>query len=259
MPQTPQTQTNFNFLNNANATTSPATMLNNTKTQTFANFANNAQASGGMPSLQSFKNTNATPATPLSKKQIGQERLNQIQNAQNAQDLTKPKYTIGAGFGNYKAQKEAYNAKVNEFNAQNPQGTQLNKVGYFGQEIKPQTLTQEQKSEKGRNIAGWTLAGIDSAVNIANAGMSYANMTKQWEMQNKMYDLAREQQDTENKRYEKREQERLDARDDARSAQKAVFGNREWYDANASQDGEGESTQNNEGENGEDKTAFIRD
>lgn len=122
-----------------------------------------------------------------------------------------------------------------------------------------QNLTPEQKGEKGRNAAGWALAGIDSAVNIANAGMSYANMAKQWNMMDKAWNVSEHQRQIENARYEKREQERLDARDDARSAQNAVFGNRQWHDANAGDSSEGEPSENqNEGESKE-NTAFTRD
>lgn len=120
-----------------------------------------------------------------------------------------------------------------------------------------QNLTPEQKDDRARNIAGWTLAGIDSAVNIANAGMSYANMAKQWEMQNKMYELAAQQQQDEKDRYNKREEERLKARDEAQSAQRAVFGNREWHDPSANQNA-GESSEGNQNAEQE-KTAFERD
>ena len=122
-----------------------------------------------------------------------------------------------------------------------------------------QNLTPEQKGEKGRDAAGWALAGIDSAVNIANAGMSYANMAKQWNMMDKAWNASENQRQIENARYEKREQERLDARDDARSAQNAVFGNRQWHDANAGDSSEGEPSENqNEGESKE-NAAFTRD
>ena len=145
-------------------------------------------------------------------------------------------------------QKQELNAQKAQNLAQNPQAN---------------NLTPEQKAEKGRNAAGWALAGIDSAVNIANAGMSYANMAKQWEMANKAWNASEEQRQIENTRYNKREQERLDARDDARSAQKAVFGNREWHDANANNEGEGnaESSQNqSKGDsNADEKTAFERE
>lgn len=223
MTKTPTTQTNaFNFSNtNSFLSTSPKAnqSFNFSSTQTAS------PANYGIKSSYSLPNAQNAQANNIS--QIAQQN-NPANKALSAKDLQSIEKT------GLKMQKQELK------NAQNPQ------------------LSPEQKSEKGRNIAGWTLAGIDSAVNIANAGMSYANMAKQWDMANKAWNASENQRQIENDRYNKREQERLNARDDARSAQKAVFGNREWHDANASQDGEGKSSQNNEGENG-DKTAFTRD
>ena len=209
-----------------------------------SNALQNAGIKSSFADMKALQNPNTQATQKLSlaqkNKQIGQDRLNSILNAQSAEDLQKPKYQVGAGFGNYRAQKAAYNEQAQKFGIQ-------------------QNLTPEQKAEKGRNAAGWALAGIDSAVNIANAGMSYANMAKQWEMANNAWNASEQQRKIENDRYEKRETERLEARDNAQSAQKAVFGNREWHDANANNEGEGESSPNqNEGENS-DKTAFTRD
>ena len=171
----------------------------------------------------SFANTQATQTPSLS------------QNAGLAKtiELTNPNYTKQDAKAAKQIQKENFKIQQN--------------------------LTPEQKGEKGRNAAGWALAGIDSAVNIANAGMSYANMAKQWNMMNKAWNASENQRQIENARYEKREQERLDARDDARSAQNAVFSNRQWHDANAGDSSEGKPSENqNEGESKE-NTAFTRD
>ncbi|MGX2973248.1 hypothetical protein [Helicobacter sp. T3_23-1059] len=255
MAKTAQTPLNFS---NTNSILSTAPKVN---TQSFGNFGNsikqnpsitasNALQNAGIKSsfadMKALQNPNTQATQKLSlaqkNKQIGQDRLNSILNAQSAEDLQKPKYKVGAGFGNYRAQKAAYNEQAQKFGIQ-------------------QNLTPEQKAEKGRNAAGWALAGIDSAVNIANAGMSYANMKKQWEMANKAWNASEQQRQIENERYNKREDERLKARDDARNAQNAVFGSREWHDANANQNGEsgeGDSNQNGEQE-AQDKTAFERE
>ncbi|MGX3045955.1 hypothetical protein [Helicobacter sp. T3_23-1056] len=238
--QATMTPTNFSFLNNANspATQSQATMINSK----MPSFSTNASSANTLQNLKTPNPAQDTQKLSLAQKnkQIGQDRLNSILNAKSADDLQKPKYQVGAGFGNYRAQKAAYNEQAQKF------GINQN-----------QNLTPEQKDDRARNIAGWTLAGIDSAVNIANAGMSYANMAKQWEMQNKMYELAAQQQQTENDRYNKREKERLDARDEARGAQQAVFGNRQWHDPSANKN-EGESSEGEQNAEQE-KTAFERD
>lgn len=69
--------------------------------------------------------------------------------------------------------------------------------------------------------------------------------------------LAKEQAKNEKERYDKREQERLNARDDARGAQQAVFGQKQWHDpdaqSNDAQGGEGEAN-----EPKEEETSFTR-
>lgn len=184
---------------------------------------------------------NASGATNLSlserNKLAGQNKLNAINNATSAENLPKPKWQAGAGKGNYTAQKQAYNAKAQEFG------------------LKPSALTPEQqaqKATKSQNAAQYALAGIDTAVNLANAGMSYANMAKQWEFMRDSMKLARDQYNDEKDRYNKREQERLNARDDARGAQRAVFGQKQWHDPDA-QSGEGEAN-----EPKEEETSFTR-
>lgn len=186
---------------------------------------------------------NASGATNLSlserNKLAGQNKLNAINNATSAENLPKPKWVAGAGKGNYTAQKQAYNAKAQEFGLKAPALT-------------PEQ--QAQKATKSQNAAQYALAGIDTAVNLANAGMSYANMAKQWEFMRDSMNLAKEQAKNEKERYDKREQERLNARDDARGAQQAVFGQKQWHDPDA-QGGEGESQ---DGEPKEEETSFTR-
>lgn len=187
---------------------------------------------------------NASGATNLSlserNKLAGQNKLNAINNATSAENLPKPKWQVGSGAGNYTAQKQAYNAKAQEFGLKSPALT-------------PEQ--QAQKTDKTKNAAQYALAGIDTAVNLANAGMSYANMAKQWEFMRDSMKLARDQYNDEKNRYNKREQERLDARDDARGAQQAVFGQKQWHDPDA-QGGEGEA--NEGGEQKEEETSFTR-
>lgn len=187
---------------------------------------------------------NASGATNLSlserNKLAGQNKLNAINNATSAENLPKPKWQVGSGVGNYTAQKQAYNAKAQEFG------------------LKAPALTPEQQAQnatKSQNAAQYALAGIDTAVNLANAGMSYANMAKQWEFMRDSMNLARDQYNDEKERYNKREQERLNARDDARGAQQAVFGQKQWHDPDA-QGGEGEA--NEGGEPKEEETSFTR-
>ena len=188
---------------------------------------------------------NASGATNLSlserNKLAGQNKLNAINNATSAENLPKPKWQVGSGVGNYTAQKQAYNAKAQEFGLKSP------------------TLTPEQqtqKATKSQNAAQYALAGIDTAVNLANAGMSYANMAKQWEFMRDSMKLARDQYNDEKNRYNAREQERLNARDDARGAQQAVFGQKQWHDPDAqSNSNEGQSS---EGEQKEEETSFTR-
>lgn len=187
---------------------------------------------------------NASGATNLSlserNKIAGQNKLNAINNATSAENLPKPKWQAGSGIGNYTAQKQAYNAKAQEFG------------------LKPATLTPEQqaqKADKSKNAAQYALAGIDTAVNLANAGMSYANMTKQWEFMRDSMKLARDQYNDEKNRYNAREQERLNARDDARGAQQAVFGKKQWHDPDAQGGNEGEA---NDSEQKEEETSFTR-
>lgn len=186
---------------------------------------------------------NASGATNLSlserNKLAGQNKLNAINNATSAENLPKPKWVAGAGKGNYTAQKQAYNAKAQEFGLKAPALT-------------PEQ--QAQKATKSQNAAQYALAGIDTAVNLANAGMSYANMAKQWEFMRDSMNLAKEQAKNEKERYDKREQERLNARDDAKGAQQAVFGQKQWHDPDA-QGGEGESQ---DGEPKEEETSFTR-
>ena len=186
---------------------------------------------------------NASGATNLSlserNKLAGQNKLNAINNATSAENLPKPKWQVGAGKGNYTAQRQAYNAKAQEFGLKAPALT-------------PEQ--QAQKATKSQNAAQYALAGIDTAVNLANAGMSYANMAKQWEFMRDSMNLAKEQAKNEKERYDKREQERLNARDDARGAQQAVFGKKQWHDPDA-QGGEGESQ---DGEPKEEETSFTR-
>lgn len=204
---------------NRNSILSPAPKAN--QSFSFASVKSVNPATYGVKS--SFANTQATQTPSLS------------QNAGLAKtiELTNPNYTKQDAKAAKQIQKENFKIQQN--------------------------LTPEQKGEKGRNAAGWALAGIDSAVNIANAGMSYANMAKQWNMMNKAWNASENQRQIENARYEKREQERLDARDDARSAQNAVFSNRQWHDANAGDSSEGKPSENqNEGESKENAT-FTRD
>lgn len=186
---------------------------------------------------------NASGATNLSlserNKLAGQNKLNAINNATNAENLPKPKWVAGAGKGNYTAQKQAYNAKAQEFGLKAPALT-------------PEQ--QAQKAAKSQNDAQYALAGIDTAVNLANAGMSYANMAKQWGFMRDSMNLAKEQAKNEKERYDTREQERLNARNDARGAQQAVFGQKQWHDPDA-QGGEGESQ---ESEPKEEETSFTR-
>lgn len=186
---------------------------------------------------------NASGATNLSlserNKLAGQNKLNAINNATSAENLPKPKWQVGAGKGNYTAQRQAYNAKAQEFGLKAPALT-------------PEQ--QAQKATKSQNAAQYALAGIDTAVNLANAGMSYANMAKQWEFMRDSMNLAKEQAKNEKERYDEREQERLNARDDARRAQQAVFGQKQWHDPDA-QGSEGESQ---EGEPKEEETSFTR-
>lgn len=189
---------------------------------------------------------NANGATNLSlierNKLAGQNKLNAINNATSAENLPKPKWVAGSGVGNYTAQRQAYNAKAQEFGLKAPALT-------------PEQ--QAQKATKSQNAAQYALAGIDTAVNLANAGMSYANMAKQWEFMRDSMKLARDQYNDEKDRYNKREQERLNARDDARGAQQAVFGQRQWHDpeaqSNDAQGGEGEAN-----EPKEEETSFTR-
>lgn len=183
---------------------------------------------------------NASGATNLSlserNKLAGQNKLNAINNATSAENLPKPKWVAGAGKGNYTAQRQAYNAKAQE----------------FGQSPALTPEQQAQKSTKSQNAAQYALAGIDTAVNLANAGMSYANMAKQWDFMRDSMNLAKEQAKNEKERYDKREQERLNARDDARGAQQAVFGQKQWHDPDA-QGNEGEAN-----EPKEEETSFTR-
>lgn len=186
---------------------------------------------------------NASGATNLSlserNKLAGQNKLNAINNATSAENLPKPEWQAGAGKGNYTAQRQAYNAKAQEFGLKTPALT-------------PEQ--QAQKATKSQNAAQYALAGIDTAVNLANAGMSYANMAKQWEFMRDSMNLAKEQAKNEKERYDKREEERLNARDDARRAQQAVFGQKQWHDPDV-QGSEGESQ---EGEPKEEETSFTR-
>lgn len=188
---------------------------------------------------------NASGAANLSlserNKLAGQNKLNAINNATSAENLPKPKWQVGSGVGNYTAQKQAYNAKAQE----------------FGLKAAPLTPEQQaQKATKSQNAAQYALAGIDTAVNLANAGMSYANMAKQWEFMRDSMKLARDQYNDEKKRYNAREQERLNARDDARGAQQAVFGQKQWHDPDAqSNSSEGQSSA---GEPKEEETSFTR-
>ena len=221
MSQTTQTPMNFS---NTNSILSTAPKAN--QSFSFASVKSVNPATYGVKS--SFANTQAAQTPSLS------------QNAGLAKtiELTNPNYTKQDAKAAKQIQKENFKIQQNAIK---------------------QNLTPEQKGEKGRNAAGWALAGIDSAVNIANAGMSYANMAKQWNMMDKVWNASEHQRQIENARYEKREQERLDARDDARSAQNAVFSNRQWHDANAGDSSEGEPSENqNEGESKE-NTAFTRD
>ena len=221
MSQTTQTPMNFS---NTDSILSTAPKVN--QSFSFASAKSVNPATYGVKS--SFANTQAAQTPSLS------------QNAGLAKtiELTNPNYTKQDAKAAKQIQKENFKIQQNAIK---------------------QNLTPEQKGEKGRNAAGWALAGIDSAVNIANAGMSYANMAKQWNMMDKVWNASENQRQIENARYEKREQERLDARDDARSAQNAVFGNRQWHDANAGDSSEGKPSENqNEGESKE-NTAFTRD
>ena len=221
MSQTTQTPMNFS---NTNSILSAAPKAN--QSFSFASVKSVNPTTYGVKS--SFANTQATQTPSLS------------QNAGLAKtiELTNPNYTKQDAKAAKQIQKENFKIQENAIK---------------------QNLRPEQNGEKGRNAAGWALAGIDSAVNIANAGMSYANMAKQWNMMNKVWNASENQRQIENARYEKNEQERLDARDDARSAQNAVFGNRQWHDANAGESSEGEPSENqNEGESKE-NTAFMRD
>lgn len=212
-------------------------------TQTPMNFSNTDSILSTAPKVnQSFSFANAksvNPATYFANTQAAQTpSLSQNAGLAKTIELTNPNTTKQDVKAAKQIQKENFKIQQNAIK-QNP--------------------TPEQKGEKGRNAAGWALAGIDSAVNIANTGMSYANMAKQWNMMNKVWNASEHQREIENARYAKREQERLDARDDARSAQNAVFGNRQWYDANAGDSSEGEPSENqNEGESKE-NTAFTRD
>lgn len=192
---------------------------------------------------------NASGATNLSfserNKLAGQNKLNAINNATSAENLPKPKWQVGSGKGNYTAQKQAYNAKAQEFGLKTP--------------LTPEQ--QAQKADKSKNAAQYALAGIDTAVNLANAGMSYANMAKQWEFMRDSMKLARDQYNDEKDRYNKREQERLNARDDARGAQQAVFGQKQWHDPDAqsnSSEGQSSEGQSSEGEQKEEETSFTR-
>ena len=220
MSQTTQTPMNFN---NTDSILSTAPKAN----QSFS-FASAKSVNPAYGVKSSFANTQAAQTPSLS------------QNAGLAKtiELTNPNWTKQDAKAAKQIQKENFKIQQNAIK---------------------QNLTPEQKGEKGRNAAGWALAGIDSAVNIANTGMSYANMAKQWNMANKAWNASENQRQIENARYEKREQERLDARDDARSAQNAVFGNRQWHDASAGDSSAGDSSENqNEGESKE-NTAFTRD
>lgn len=221
---------------NQNASQNLANAGKFTPSQATMSYANNATKTAFSTPNTQF----SQPASVLNQQPTFKDKMD---NLLKSQDFSKQ------GQKDFKLrQKQELNAQKAQNLAQNPQAN---------------NLTPEQKAEKGRNAAGWALAGIDSAVNIANAGMSYANMAKQWEMANKAWNASEEQRQIENTRYNKREQERLDARDDARSAQKAVFGNREWHDANANNEGEGnaESSQNqsNGDSNADEKTAFERE
>lgn len=184
---------------------------------------------------------NASGATNLSFSErralAGQNKLNAINNATSAENLPKPKWVAGAGKGNYTAQRQAYNAKAQEFGLKAPALT-------------PEQ--QAQKAAKSQNAAQYALAGIDTAVNLANAGMSYANMAKQWEFMRDSMNLAKEQAKNEKERYDEREQERLNARNDAKGAQQAVFGQKQWHDPDA-QGNEGEAN-----EPKEEETSFTR-
>ena len=212
-------------------------------TQTPMNFSNTDSILSTTPKVnQSFSFASAksiNPATYFANTQAAQTpSLSQNAGLAKTIELTNPNTTKQDAKAAKQIQKENFKIQQNAIK-QNP--------------------TPEQKGEKGRNAAGWALAGIDSAVNIANAGMSYANMAKQWNMMNKVWKESEHQRQIENARYEKREQERLDARDDARSAQNAVFGNTQWHDANAGDSSEGEPSENqNEGES-KGNTAFTRD
>lgn len=188
---------------------------------------------------------NASGATNLSllerRALAGQNKLNAINNATSAENLPKPKWVAGAGKGNYTAQRQAYNAKAQEFG------------------LKAPPLTPEQQAQnaiKSQNAAQYALAGIDTAVNLANAGMSYANMAKQWEFMRDSMNLAKEQAKNEKERYDKREQERLNARDDARGAQQAVFGQKQWHDPDAQGNEQGNEGEANEPK--EEETSFTR-
>lgn len=209
--------------------------------------ASNYSLASANTGLKTPANTalNASGATNLSlserNKLAGQNKLNAINNATSAENLPKPKWQVGSGVGNYTAQKQAYNAKAQEFG------------------LKAPALTPEQQAQnatKSQNAAQYALAGIDTAVNLANAGMSYANMAKQWEFMRDSMKLARDQYNDEKERYNKREQERLNARDDARGAQQAVFGQKQWHDPDAQ--GNSSEGQSQEGEPKEEETSFTR-
>ena len=149
------TQTPMNFSNTDRILSTAPKAVN--QSFSFASAKSVNPAAYGVKS--SFANTQAAQTPSLS------------QNAGLAKtiELTNPNYTKQDAKLTKQIQKENFKIQQNAIK---------------------QNLTPEQKGEKGRNAAGWALAGIDSAVNIANAGMSYANMAKQWNMANKAWVLA---------------------------------------------------------------------
>lgn len=135
---------------------------------------------------------------------LGQDRLDAINNATSLDNLNKPKYTVGAGKGNYTAQKQAYQAKMQEFN--------------------PTKQSEWSKGAEGK--WGTALAGFDSAVNLTNSVMNWVNMGKQWDYMNKSMELANKQFETENARYNARETERINNNNSIRGAIESYYTNR---------------------------------
>lgn len=135
---------------------------------------------------------------------LGQSRLDAINNATSLDNLNKPKYTVGAGKGNYTAQKQAYQAKMQDFSPTKP--------------------SEWSKGAEGK--WGSALAGFDSAVNLTNSVMNWVNMGKQWDYMNKSMDLANKQFQTENARYNARETERINNNNAIRGAIEGYYTNR---------------------------------